>query len=353
MLEHDVKQFSSDKILKHLDRVNEWLAGGNPFPITVEMDMTNVCSHKCPECVVNYFREDNADRLPRALAERIITELAEGGVRGLIFTGGGDPLCHRDTPDMMALAASKGIDVALITNGSLLTEPIMEVALRHCMWIRVSLDCITPATFKLMHGLPEEDFRKVIANIKTLAAMKRHLGSRATVGVGFLTCAATENEMVEAARQAKDWGVDYLQYRPLQIHRGGKFEYDWFEVEDLINQAVQYSGDGYEVLYSKHKYESIKRQDYGRDYPECLGHQFASTIAADGKVYICCHTRGYEKYCLGNLHEHSFHEIWNGEERRKAIGRIDFKDCIPLCRDNTFNQILWKIKQPREHENFL
>lgn len=42
----NVRQFSSDKILKHLDRVNEWLRGG-PNPIIVELDMTNRCNHRC------------------------------------------------------------------------------------------------------------------------------------------------------------------------------------------------------------------------------------------------------------------------------------------------------------------
>ncbi len=49
-MEIDVRQFSSDKILKHLDRVNAWLKGENPYPITVEMDVTNICNHRCPEC---------------------------------------------------------------------------------------------------------------------------------------------------------------------------------------------------------------------------------------------------------------------------------------------------------------
>jgi MoaA/NifB/PqqE/SkfB family radical SAM enzyme len=353
MLNHDVKQFSSDKILKHLDRVSEWVAGGNPAPITVEIDMTNVCNHHCPECVVNYFREDNAKRLPRELAERVIREMAESGVRGLIFTGGGDPLCHTDTPDMIALARSLGMDVALITNGQLLNEKSMRIALENCLWVRVSIDGVTPQTFKLMHGMNEKDFDTVVQKVKELVAMKHTIGSRATIGIGYLTSEATEGDMVLAAKTCKEWGVDYLQFRPLQIHRGGKFEYDWREVETKIDEACSYSGDGYEVLYSKHKYEMIKRKDYGRDYGKCFGHQFASTIAADGKMYICCHTRGYDKYCIGDLRKNSFHEIWNSEERMKAAERIDFKDCIPLCRDNTFNQILWQIKKPREHENFL
>jgi MoaA/NifB/PqqE/SkfB family radical SAM enzyme len=354
MLEHDVKQFSSDKILKHLDRIHDWLQGGNPYPITMELDMTNVCSHNCPECVSGYFKRANRDTLTRELAERIIRELAECGIRGLIFTGGGEPLSHPDTPAMLALARELGMDVALITHGSLLDECNMPAILGACTWVRVSLDAITPASFQAMHGLGEKAFHKVVENIQRLARTKKELSSSCTVGVGFLTCETTVGEVVEAARTCKEWGVDYLQFRPVQIHRGGCFEYHWADVDEQIDEACKYSGDGYEVLYSKHKYEAIKCEDYGRNYGKCYGQQFASTIGADGKVYVCCHLRGFDHFCLGDLHTQSFKEIWNSEQRRKAVERIgDFRHCIPLCRDNTFNQILWNIKQPRNHRNFL
>lgn len=353
MLNHDVKQFRSDKILKHVDRINDWVNGGNPPPITMEIDMTNVCTHGCPECVVNYFRIGNRDALPREVAERIIREMAEYGVRGLIFTGGGDPLCHRDTPAMIELAGQCGLDVALITNASLLNEETMRIALEHCVWMRISIDAASPEVFQEMHGLPEIAYNKVIENTKRLVELKKETGSKTTIGIGYLTCGATKPGMVEMARTCGEWGVDYLQFRPLQIHHGGEFQYDWVDVDEEIEQAVKYSTNDYKVLYSQHKYQSIKRRDYGRDYCKCYGQQFASTIAANGKMYICCHTRDFEKYCLGDLHTQSFKEIWESEQRQQAIANIDFKDCIPLCRDNTFNQILWQIKQPRVHENFL
>ncbi len=70
-------------------------------------------------------------------------------------------------------------------------------------------------------------------------------------------------------------------------------------------------------------------------------------------MYICCHMRGHDKYCIGDLKKNTFTEIWSSEQRKKVVENIDFRDCIPLCRDNTFNQILWNIKEPRDHVNFL
>ena len=348
-----VRQFSSDKILKHLDRVCEWLEEGNPAPITVELDVTNVCNHKCRECACGYFRVEDCNTLDSHLCDNIITQLCEAGTRGIIFTGGGEPLCHKHTPDAVKLVSELGVDIGFITNGELLTEEIAEVLLRSSVWIRVSLDAATPETFKIIHGKGEESFNKVIENIATLARMKKEMNSKTTVGVGFLTCNETRDEMYDAAQLCKEMGVDYLQYRPMQISHNGKFDYHWTDVEKKIESALTLSDNNFKVLYSKHKYDMMHDKNYGRNYGKCYGHQFATVVAATGKMYICCHFRGHEKYCIGDLKKNTFEEIWNSEKRLKAIEAIDFRECMPLCRDNTFNQVLWNLKQPKDHVNFL
>jgi MoaA/NifB/PqqE/SkfB family radical SAM enzyme len=349
----NVRQFSSDKILKHLDRVNDWLIGNNPAPITVELDMTNLCNHKCPECVVNYFRVSDNNTLAPSLAKKIICQLAQSKVRGLIFTGGGEPLCNPYTLQAVELAKNTDLDVGFITNGTLLDEHSGRILLSNCTWLRVSVDSATAQVFKKTHGLGEEAFDKVVKNLGILVKAKKALKSKCTIGVGFLTTESTLSDMEKAAKLYKNLGVDYLQFRPMQIHRGGKFDYHWAQVDDKIAECLKYSGNGFEVLYSKHKYEMAQDPEYGRYYKKCYGQQFATVISASGKMYICCHLRGYEKYCIGDFNKQSFKEIWNSKKRRSVVGKIDFRDCIPLCRDNTFNQILWNIKQSREHVNFL
>lgn len=352
-MEYDVRQFSSDKILKHLDRVDEWLKGGNPAPITVELDMTNRCNHSCPECVVNYFRIADNSSLSEQTAKNIILQLAKNKIRGLIFTGGGEPLCNPYTLNIVELAKSKGLDLGFITNGSLLNDKSAKVILRNCTWIRISLDAASPGVFKLTHGMDGNEFNKIVGNIELLVRMKKMLKSGSIIGVGFLTYDNSVSDMVKAAILTKKLDVDYLQFRPMQIHRGGKFDYHWTDVQDKISECLKYSGNGFQVLYSQHKYEMAKDPQFGRYYQKCYGQQFATVISASAKMYVCCHTRGYKKYCIGDLTQKSFKEIWNSQKRQRVIRKIDFRDCIPLCRDNTFNQILWNIKQPREHMNFL
>jgi MoaA/NifB/PqqE/SkfB family radical SAM enzyme len=349
----DVKQFSSEKILKHLDKVSAWIGGGNPSPVTVEIDMTNICNHKCPECVVSYYQRKDNSSLSKEFAASIVDQLSEAGARGLIFTGGGDPLCNPHTPDIALRAKEKGLDVGFITNGQLLNEEASGKILESCVWVRVSLDAATPEVFLRTHGSNEHSFRKVVENIGRLTDMKRRLNSRCTIGVGYLTSAETKGDLDKAAVLCKNLGVDYIQFRPMQIHHGGDFKYNWEDVMDEIQQCMKHNEMNFNVLYSKHKYDMMKRSDYGRNYGKCYGHQFATVVSATGKMYLCCHLRGYEKYCIGDLNKNTFEEIWNSEERIKAYENINFRDCIPLCRCNTFNQVLWNITRPKEHVSFL
>jgi len=352
-MEIDVRQFSSDKILKHLDRVNAWLKGENPSPITVELDMTNLCNHKCPECSGWYFQNRNHDSLPNDLAEDIVRQLAKAKIRGLIFTGGGEPVCHPYIKEVVKLAYNLDLDIGFITNGSLITEEIAKVLLECCTWLRVSLDATSAKTFERIHGMDGDTFNKVVNNIALLTKIKSELRSRTAIGIGYLTCDYTKDEMYDMTTLCKDLGVDYLQFRPMQMHNNGKFEYHRNDIKKEIIRCLKQSNDRYKVLYSKYKYEMMQDKEYGRNYNKCYGYQFATVIAADAKMYLCCHMRGYEKYCIGDLRKNNFEEIWNSKQRTKVVENIDFQDCVPLCRDNTFNQILWNIKQPREHVNFL
>ncbi len=349
----DVKQFSADKILNHLDRVNTWLDGQNPMPITVELDMTNVCNHQCPECVVNYYQLTDENSLSLPIAENIIDQLGEAKVRGLIFTGGGDPLCHPDTPDIVVRAKQRGMNVGFITNGQLLNKESATKLLKNCVWLRVSLDAATPEIFKKTHGKDAPVFDTIIKNLRMLTQLKAELNTDCTIGVGYLTSKETRGDLVKATLLCKDIGVDYIQFRPMQIHRGGNFQYDWEDTTNEIEQCLSHKDKTFDVLYSKHKYDMMRRSDYGRDYGKCYGHQFATVISATGDMYICCHLRDYKKYSLGNLKENTFKEIWESEKRKKAYEAINFKDCMPLCRCNTFNQILWNISKPKTHVNFL
>ena len=161
----DVKQFNTkDKILRHPTQIKEWLNGKNPFPIMVEFDMTNECNHHCPDCIAGHYRKKNRDFLKVEFAKNIISQLAEGGLKGISFTGGGEPFFNPDTPETIQWARKCGLDVVVVTNGSLLDENTCNVIIENCIGVSVSLDADSPETYTKMHGKEPDHFYKVLEN---------------------------------------------------------------------------------------------------------------------------------------------------------------------------------------------
>lgn len=359
----NVKQFSGDKILRHTDRIKEFFETGGSKPITVEFDMTNNCNHNCPYCFGYFQREKNKASMTKEEAFDIILQLKKAGAKAITFTGGGDPLVNKNTPLAIEYAHSLGMDVALITNGLELKKEISQRLVKICTWIRISVDADSPETYKLSHGVDKTKWNTMIKNVKDLVESKKQTNSDCTIGIGYLTMPETisEKKMIEFTQLYKKINVDYVQFRPLMPR--------WKEPKDItkdnsleiIKKCLKYTEKGFDVLYSKPKYTLLKLpKNKWRPYNECLGANFAPTICADKKIYVCCHHRGVKKYELGDLSKQSFKEIW--DNRQKIFDRIDFKDCPYLCRDNPFNIILWNIKtgkqkiekiEKRKHENFL
>lgn len=355
--------FSGEKIYGHMDRVQEWLDTGNSRPVTYELDLTNICNQKCPHCV-GYYPELDQARMHRDEARGIIKQIADFGGRGLTFTGGGDPLVSPIAMDAVAYARETGLDVGFITNGQALTDEKAKILVQNCQWLRVSLDAATPEVFKVSHGMDERAWKQVLAGVRSLTRLKKELGSKCTIGVGFLTSHETKKDIYAFAVLGKELGVDYAQYRPL-LRRHGEGDVDYSDEAILaeMNRAAKLSEGGYRVLHSEHKYKLIQAGEIERPYKACHGQNFATVVSADKKMYVCCHMRGVEKYCLGDLTKQSLPELWNSPERKRVADSVDFDDCPPLCRCDSFNNILWEIKEngkpaepssdPKEHPNFI
>ena len=355
--------FARDKIYGHMDRVSEWLRTGQSRPVTMELDLTNLCNQACPHCF-GYTPERDVSRMHAEEALRLVDQIKALGVRGLTFTGGGDPLTSPACLPVVERARDIGLDVGFITNGQALDEEKSRALLRCCQWIRVSVDAATPEVFQLTHGMGPGAFAKVLDNVRRLGALKRETSSSCTVGIGFLTSNESKSDIYAFARLGKELGVDYAQYRPL-LRRHGAADIDYSDGQILaeMRRAAELSGEGYRVVCSEHKYELIARGRTERDYGKCHGQHFAAVTAADKKMYVCCHMRGVEKYGIGDLSKQSLEEVWFSERRRRVADSVDFRDCPPLCRCDCFNSILWKIKeegapaepcrQAQEHPNFI
>ncbi len=350
-----MNQFSSVKILKHLDRVSEWQSDGFSRPITYELDMTNICNSKCPFCFGFYNQADDRSLLRLDEAKNIIEQIKDFGGKGITFTGGGEPLCNPATIEAVRYSKSVGLDVGFITNGILLDEKTAAVLVDSCVWIRVSLDAGTKKVYGITHGLNGGTFDNVVNNISMLVSKKKEKKSTVTIGTGFITYPEVIYDMPAFVKLSRRIGVDYAQFRPL-LKSFKKKELNNKPDKSVINiieKCSKMSSPGFRVLCSVHKYGNMNNGDVKRVYGKCYGHNFATVVSANKKMYLCCHVRGIEKYCLGDLGKSTLEEIWKSSKRKAAYSGINLDDCPLLCRCDGFNSVLWNILHGGEHINFL
>ena len=82
------------KLLHHPHHLASLVDGGRPFPIHLEVDLTNVCNHSCYFCnCADTLVSDNSIINFEVLIERL-KEAFEMGAKGISFTGGGEPTMH-------------------------------------------------------------------------------------------------------------------------------------------------------------------------------------------------------------------------------------------------------------------
>jgi len=121
----------------------------------LRLSVTDRCNFRCRYCMPReVFGPDHAflerdDLLSFDELERVVRASVEVGVRKIRLTGG-EPLLRSGIVDLVArLAAVEGVeDLALTTNGSLLTvfaEPLRDAGLHR---LTVSLDSLDDATFR-------------------------------------------------------------------------------------------------------------------------------------------------------------------------------------------------------------
>ena len=304
-------QFSSNKIFNHLDRVMEWQAEGISRPVTYELDMTNVCDSKCPFCFGFLKREKNPFSITFNEVAGILRQIRDFGGRGVTFTGGGEPLCNPDTVKAVRYARDIGLDVGFITNGISMNNEICGVLVECCTWIRISLDAGSKEYYRISHGLDSDTFERVVYNTGYLVNEKIRRGSSVTIGTGFITFPEVMDDAENFIKVSSSAGVDYAQFRPLLKSFNEKeinLQTDTRMVE-RVYKDINSGNNGFRVLFSENKYNKLKNNSSGRRYAKCLGHHFTAVVAADKKMYLCCHMRGQRGYCIGDLSRDSIEEI--------------------------------------------
>jgi Fe-coproporphyrin III synthase len=94
-------------------------------PFVVVWNVCRHCNMTCPHCYAAAGPRPSPHDLSTDEGRRLIDELAEAGVRFLIFSGG-EPLLRSDLFELMAHARARGVTPQLSTNGVLIDASVVQ-----------------------------------------------------------------------------------------------------------------------------------------------------------------------------------------------------------------------------------
>lgn len=342
------------KLNYHPRAVADFLENRDINPIYVEVSPIANCNHHCLFCHYNYLGHKGFFRQGRM--NNLIKELAAINVKSLVFAGTGEPLLHPETISAIEVARKSGIDVAMSTNGVLLKEEDLNVLANCLTWIRFSINGGNAKSYALIHQTKEEDYFKVLENIKKLKRKKDKSNASVAIGVQYILLPQNKDSVIDMAQIMRDLGVDYFVVKHFYKHSENKFEVNDSWPSDDIVKSLQISAKA----MSDNKFSFIVRDKKHlfreRPYNKCYGLPFIVYIREDGEVYTCFSYQHDKNTSLGNIFEKSFLEIWNSQ--KKVIDYInnciDKKKCQPNCRHHQINNYLWELRYPSiEHINFI
>jgi len=211
------------KIYYYLDKVEAAERGETVFPISCEIDPSNMCQCECSFCLFAKYRKENKEFLDWDIYRQLLKDLLSVGTKSITFTGGGEPLTHPRFTTMADMALLAGFEIGLVTNGIGLNKVLHPSDYK---FIRVSLDAHNSETYSKVKGAV--NFHTVLLNIKNTILKK------ATVGLSYVVCEENKGGIKEAQKLATELGASYIQFKPAWNNGSIYKDYDISDTKTTI-----------------------------------------------------------------------------------------------------------------------
>jgi MoaA/NifB/PqqE/SkfB family radical SAM enzyme len=351
--------------------VRDGVAYGGPYH--AEIYPADRCNIDCFFCSTAAIRGN--DELPLSRIEELMSELREAGTRSVRLAGGGEPLFHRKTKDMLrAIAAAKLPIENITTNAVLLGDEVAQLLIDRCDEITVSLNTADPESYASMMQTPARNFERVLKNVRNLLAERRRQGAKSpSIDLQFLVWRDNYKTIPRMYELARELDVDSIIFNGLGFLRPDQMmsAEQTAEMMRLYEQVVRIDEyrriaiiDSYEqdirpqlaemnariqaernargtfgrlahfvtrrdvplVQKIQHhrrvaKLQKIDRELAGLDEP-CLIGWHSLVVRTTGMIAPCCILQASP---LGNIFKQSVREVWYGDDYarfRSELSRI-------------------------------
>jgi len=301
------------------------------FPIEVLIKTTLNCNHLCPRCPhgMGITPRGDAYNMKFETLKKIIDEGSEKGLGSVVFTGG-EPTLHPEFLKFIRYTAEKNIpDIAVITNGSLLTDEIIDGMIEsNVTRVNISFDSTSEEVYKKVRGV--DDYNKVLSNIRRLISRRKELGSLLPLlSISFVL---SEDNAGELDGFIDMWG---------DIADGGIKIYPYKNIYSIMDIDL-YSRYGLGENTPLDIKDELRPKRLSRDYSimedyviKCTIPWYRSHVGINGELQGCT-TLGFcdhKEMMMGNIYEMTYEEAWKSAKwaNLRAVTLSGNYSLNPVC----------------------
>jgi len=307
-------------------------------PIHAEIDITDRCNVACYFCNQQDVR--TKDQISIGHLMRLVDELAEGGLRSIRMSGGGDPLFHREILEFLDHVHARGIVIDnLTTNGALLTAPIAERLVAHAAReVIFSLNAVDAADYHRMMQSQPATFQRVVDNVRGLVSARGERDAPCVV-VQFLLDRENYRDLPRMYELGRSLGADRISVASvLEIPLGRIREDVLLRPEDAEairpyltavlerdkldrRLQIEFPYHPWQIVHAEIRRE-LGYADEAALFPtapafreengHCFFSWYTATIRGNGELYPCCLLMQPDYKPLGNALNGRFVDHWNG-----------------------------------------
>lgn len=343
-------KYSEYKIAFFPEKLNSFINNTISAPIYVRVKPINRCDHSCFFCVYStgFRKNDNKDThiisgmhtdmvesdiIPTNKMLEILQDFHEIGVKAVTYSGGGEPLMHRDIVEIMQATLDYNIDLSIITNGQMLVKRRAEVLAR-AKWVRVSIDYTNAQQMAASRGVQEKNFDMILRNLEGFSKIKE---ADCDLAVNYIIHQDNYLGIYEFSKLLKNCGVGNVRYSPMWVPNIDEYH---APIVDSVREQLARSADLVDKNFTLNTTYNInsKSNHSERAYNKCHFMQIVPVVGADQIVYAC-HNKAYDQTgAIGSVKDQRFRDLWFGTEAKLVFEGLDpMKVCRHQCANDSKN----------------
>ena len=251
------------------------------FPPHMDIELADECNLRCVMCTQGI--EDGvkgATTMDTAFAKRMIDQGADHGLRSIKLNWRGESGLHRDLPEIIAYAKSRGIlDVQMNTNGIPYSpERIEKVITAGLDRVIISMDGATKETYERIRVRAK--YETLIQNVKDFRRIRDRLGRRRPfIRIQMVRMKDNAHEVEQFIEMWKPW-VDDIR------------------ISDVSNRGQGDVSVGDQV--------AVGRAACPQPWQRMI-------VSREGKVMPCCSDWNMQ-WVIGDANQQNLGEIWRGRK---------------------------------------